>query len=155
MGTAVILVYAIQYQNELAGMITSTGRMVRAGEQPVPGRLPGEPKNYSRLSRDPAVIEAWKNDQLVYRGPIPQQTRSAVEGTWAKLHEFVPQIKLPILIMAGTGTFDGPCSQVLYELIGSKDKTLKLFEGLRHMIFREPEHPQVMAVMEAWLDTHV
>ena len=74
--------------------------------------------------------------------------------TRGKLPEQVPQIRLPVLIMAGAGGPDGARSQALYEYIGSEDKTLKLYEGLLHEIFNEPEHPQVMADMEAWLRVH-
>ncbi len=69
--------------------------------------------------------------------------------------EQVPDIKLPVLIMAGNGRPDGARSQVLYEVIGSKDKTLKIYEDLLHEIFNEPEHPQVLADMEAWLEAHL
>jgi lysophospholipase len=44
---------------------------------------------------------------------------------------------------------------VLYERIGSEDKTLKLYEGLRHEIFNEPEHLQVIADLDAWLKIHL
>ena len=104
------------------------------------------------LSRDPAVIEAYENDPLVYRGPIPQMT--GMVGMRSRLPDMVPQIKLPVLIMAGNGGPDGARSAVLYEMIGSEDKTLKLYEGLLHEIFNEPEHPMVMADLEAWLEAH-
>ena len=42
--------------------------------------------------------------------------------------------------MAGDGGPDGARSRVMYEFTGSKDKTLKLYEGLLHEIFNEPEH---------------
>jgi len=48
----------------------------------------------------------------------------------------------------------GPRRRALYEHIGSEDKTLKLYEGLLHEIFNEPEHPQVLADLEAWLEAH-
>ena len=73
----------------------------------------------------------------------------------SKLYNMVPQIKLPALIMAGNGGPDGARSRVLYERIASKDKTLKLYEGLLHEIFNEPEHPQVLADLEAWLKSHL
>jgi acylglycerol lipase len=40
-------------------------------------------------------------------------------------------------------------------MLGSEDKTLKLYEGLLHEIFNEPEHPMVMADLEAWLESHI
>jgi alpha-beta hydrolase superfamily lysophospholipase len=44
---------------------------------------------------------------------------------------------------------------MLYELVGSRDKTLKLYEGFYHEIFNEPGHLQVMADLEAWLATRI
>jgi lysophospholipase len=104
------------------------------------------------LSRDPEVIKAYENDPLVYRGPIP--TGFNMGSMTGKLYDTVPDIKLPVLIMAGNGGTDGARSRVLHERIGSEDKTLKLYEGLLHEIFNEPEHPQVMADLEAWLVSH-
>jgi acylglycerol lipase len=153
MGSAISLVYVLRYQHELAGLITSGGGIARPGDAPPPPRPAGQPLDTAFLSRDPAVIEAYENDPLVYRGPIPQ--RSAVADMRSTLPERVPEIKLPVLIMAGNGGPDGARSQVLYELIGSEDKTLKLYEGLLHEIFNEPEHPQVMADMGAWLEAHL
>jgi len=45
-------------------------------------------------------------------------------------------------------------SQMLYERIGSADKTLKLYDGFYHETFNEPEHEQVFSDMETWLETH-
>ncbi len=153
MGSAISLVYTLRYQHELAGLITSGGGLARPGDPPPPPRPVGQPLDTAFLSHDPAVIKAYENDPLVYRGPIPQ--RSAVADMRSTLPERVSEIKLPVLIMAGNGGPDGARSQVLYELIGSEDKTLKLYEGLLHEIFNEPEHPQVMADMEAWLEAHL
>ena len=52
-------------------------------------------------------------------------------------------------------TLSNARSQALYDAVGSPDKTLKLYEGLLHEIFNEPEHPQVMADLAAWLEAHV
>ena len=57
--------------------------------------------------------------------------------------------------MAGNGGMDGDRSEVLFEFIGSEDKTIKIYEGLMHEIFNEPEHPHVMADMEKWLVTNI
>ena len=153
MGSVISLLYTVAYPNDLAGLVTSGGGLVRPGDPSLPLRPPGQPLPISMLSRDPAVISTYENDPLVYRGPIPR--RSANGDTLRKLYNMVPQIRLPVLIMAGTGGPDGAHSRVLYERIGSKDKTLKLYEGLLHEIFNEPEHLQVMADLEAWLKVHI
>jgi acylglycerol lipase len=153
MGSVIALLYAIEYQKELAGLITSGGGLSRPGDVPMPRPKSGENLPTAMLSRDPAVIRAYENDPLVYRGPIP--TGFPMFDIMAKLYDLVPQIMLPALIMAGNGGPDGARSRVLYERIASKDKTLKLYEGLLHEIFNEPEHPQVMADMEEWLKIHL
>jgi lysophospholipase len=149
MGSVIALLYAIEYQKELAGLVTSGGGLTRPTDPPMPPRKPGEPLPTAMLSRDPAVIKAYENDPLVYRGPIP--SGFSMFSMASKLYDMVLLIKLPALIMAGNGGPDGARSRVLYERIGSKDKTLKLYEGLLHEIFNEPEHPQVLADLEAWL----
>jgi len=57
------------------------------------------------------------------------------------------------------GTADRLCdpegSRLLYEKVGSKDKTLKLYEGFHHEIFNEPGRNQVLADTAAWLEVHI
>ena len=153
MGSVISLAYTLEYQDELAGLVTSGGGIPKAGDPPMPPRPTGEPLPTAMLSRDPAVIEAYVNDPLVYRGPVPDN--HSMGSMMRKLTGEVQNIKLPVLIMAGNGGPDGARSQVLFQYIGSEDKTLKLYEGLLHEIFNEPEYPRVMADMEEWLETRI
>jgi acylglycerol lipase len=153
MGSMISLMYVLEYQKELAGLVTSGGGISKPGEPPMPPRPAGEPLPTDFLSHDPAVIEAYVNDPLVYRGPMPQ--RMGMDSARDKLPGRVKEIKLPVLLMAGNDVTDGARSRTLYEEIGSADKTLKLYDGLRHEIFNEPEHPLVMADLEAWLEKRV
>ena len=135
-------------------LVTSGGGIARPGDPPPtppPPRQSNLPLDTAMLSRDPAVIEAYVNDPLVYRGPVPQR----VGMRPFMMPEQVRDIRLPVLIMAGDGVSDGMRSRVLHEFIGSKDKTLKLYENLLHEIFNEPEHLQVLADMEKWLEAHI
>ncbi|MGE0060350.1 MAG: alpha/beta hydrolase, partial [Dehalococcoidia bacterium] len=50
---------------------------------------------------------------------------------------------------------DGPRSEALFEAVGSEDRTLKLYPELMHEIFNEPEHPQVLGDLNAWLEEHL
>jgi alpha-beta hydrolase superfamily lysophospholipase len=153
MGAMISTAYTVKYQKELAGLILSGGGIATSDAPALPRT--GRPLDASGLSRDKAVVDAYVNDPLVYRGPIPD--RLAMDETRKQLPEQVAGIKLPILIMAGTAApmGDAARSRALYEAVGSKDKTLKLYEGLLHEIFNEPEHKQVMADMEAWLTAHM
>ena len=109
------------------------------------------------ISQDQAVVDAYVNDSLVYRGKIRARTGAELLKTMQELPPQMPEISLPILIMHGTadklGNPEG--SQLLYERARSKDKTLKLYEGFYHEIFNEPGREQVFRDMEAWLAARV
>jgi acylglycerol lipase len=151
MGSAIALLYTSIYQNELAGLVTSGGGIDKPGSQSTLPQTEGQPLGTSFLSRDPEVIKAYENDPLVYRGPIP----TGLRGMMSEISNVATIIKIPTLIMAGNAVADGTRSQVLFESLGSKDKTLKLYDGLRHEIFNEPEHIQVINDMAVWLDNHL
>jgi alpha-beta hydrolase superfamily lysophospholipase len=155
MGSVISLLYMIKYQDELAGLVISGGGIAKPGGAPMPPRPPNQPLDSSFISRDPEVIKAYENDPLVYRGPIPQGIQSEMSERTRQLAKDVKEIKLPVIIMAGDGGIDGARSQVLYDYLGSSDKTLKRYAGLKHEIFNEPEHPQVMADLERWLEMHL
>ena len=154
MGSLISLLYTLDYQQELAGLVISGGGLPKPDDPPLPERPADQPLDSSFLSRDPEVIKSYENDPLVYRGPIPQAIESGMFKGLNQLSGEVKNIKLPVIIMAGDGVMDGARSQNLYDSIGSEDKTLKRYPDLMHEIFNEPEHPQVMADLEKWLETH-
>ena len=77
--------------------------------------------------------------------------------TIRKLPSGIPGIKLPVLIMHGTADnlSDPEGSRILFEGVGSEDKTLKLYEDFYHEIFNEPEREQVFADMDEWLTARI
>ena len=107
----------------------------------------------SAISQDKAVVDAYINDPLVYLGKITCRFGAEMLATLRKLPSEIPQINLPILIMHGTA--DRLCnpegSQILYDNVGSNDRTLKLYDGFYHEIFNEPGHKQVLADTEEWI----
>lgn len=155
MGSLISLLYALDYQQELAGLVISGGGLSKPNDPPLPKRPADQPLDSSFLSRDPDVVKAYENDPLVYRGPIPQSVESGMVKGLNRLSGEVKKIVLPVIIMAGDGVMDGARSQTLYDGIGSEDKTLKRYPDLMHEIFNEPEHPRVMADLETWLEAHI
>ena len=111
----------------------------------------------STISRDKAVVDAYVNDPLVYRGKTTARLGVELINTQQKLPDQLPKITLPVLIMYGSEDklCDPEGSKMLYEKVGSKDKTLKVYDGLYHEIFNEPEHEKVMADMETWLSARI
>ena len=152
MGASISTAYTAQYQDELAGLVLSGGGIATDAAPLRPAGLDLS----STLSRDPAVAEAYRNDPLVFHGTPPTGRDSAMAQMREALPSLAPKITLPILIMAGSASplGDGPRSQALYDVVGSTDKTLKLYPELLHEIFNEPEHRKVLADMAAWLETH-
>ena len=169
MGSAIAIVYAVQYQDDLDGLIMS-GATLKPGSSvssilKVVVRVISKlfPKmgvaviDASTISQDKAVVDAYVNDPLVYRGKVTARLGAELVKTLDKLPALIPKITLPIIIMYGTeDRLSNPeGSQMLYDWVGSRDKTLKKYEGFYHEIFNEPGHLQVMADLEAWLAAHI
>jgi len=172
MGGAIATAYAIDHQDELAGLVLS-GAVLKVPSDRSPALIAASrmlslllPKmailgtslvDASAISQDKAVVDAYVNDPLVYRGNLRARFGAEMLRTLQELPRQMPKINLPILIMHGTADrlCDPQGSQMLYERAGSMDKTLKLYEGFYHEIFNEPGHKQVMADMETWLATRI
>jgi len=111
----------------------------------------------SGVSRDPDVVAAYVRDPLVHHGK--STARLIVELTAAMQAGLAeaPTIELPLLLMHGEADkLTSPSgSQALYERVRSTDKTLRLYPGLYHEIFNEPERDQVLGEMSAWLEAHL
>ena len=171
LGAAIAIAYAVtvDHQKDLSGLIVS-GAVIKPGSSLPSALIPLArimsfvlPRlgvtilDASAISQDNAVVNAYINDPLVYRGKITCRLSAEMLALLRNLPSEVPQINLPILIMHGTA--DRLCnpegSQVLYDTVGSNDRTLKLYDGFYHEIFNEPEHEAVLADVEVWLSTRV
>jgi alpha-beta hydrolase superfamily lysophospholipase len=66
-------------------------------------------------------------------------------------------LDIPLLIFHGTADqLTSPeASQELYRRVRSSDKTLKLYEGLYHETFNEPEKEQVMSDVAEWIEARI
>lgn len=169
MGATIAVAYAVQHQRDLAGLIVS-GVVLKLGSSISPVLKPVAPLisklfpkmgvtvlDATAISQDKAVVDAYVNDPLVHRGKITARLGMELLKTVNRLPSQIPAINLPIIIMHGTeDRLSNPeGSQMLYDLVGSSDKTLKLYKGFYHEIFNEPGHLQVMADVEAWLATRI
>lgn len=167
MGALVGLDYACDHQAELSGLILS-GALASVDQAP-PVRLaaraiakvaPGvglfkvDPET---VSRDPEVIKAYDVDPLNFHGSFPATTIVALERTELSFPERLPSLTLPLLVMHGADDKLTPPtgSRLVDELASSEDKTLRLYDGLRHEILNEPEGPEIIAEIVAWLDAHL
>lgn len=108
------------------------------------------------ISRDPAVVEAFRNDPLVFHGRFPVRTGAEILSAAKRIQTDAARLTLPLLIFHGTGDFvtDPQGSRLLAARARSDDKTLRLYEGFYHEVFSEPDRAQVVADLLAWLDGH-
>jgi acylglycerol lipase len=109
------------------------------------------------ISRDPAVVRAYDADPLVFRGAIPARTLVELLEAMATFPDAAPKLRLPVLVQHGTADRLVPlaAARPVYERLGSpKLRTIRLYEGLFHEAYNEPEREQVLADLEAWISRH-
>ncbi|MFQ5592682.1 MAG: alpha/beta hydrolase, partial [Anaerolineae bacterium] len=166
MGGVIATLFAAQHGDTLQGLILSGSSVrVSGGVSPVlvkisqllsvlAPKLGVTPLDAASVSRDPDVVTRYDSDPLNYRGRVRARMGAellqAGNTVLANLHK----ITVPILIMhAGADQLADPeGSRQIYEGVSSTDKTLKIYDGLYHEIFNEPEKAQVLADVAGWLE---
>ena len=163
-GGVVSSVYCLENQSELAGFICeSFAFQVPApsfvlaavkGLSHVAPRLPALKLKNEDFSRDPKAVEALNNDPLTAHEAQPAITVAALVRADERLREEFPLITLPVLIMHGTEDKATIChgSEFFYKTAGSRDKTLKLYEGHYHDLLNDFGKEGVIADITAWID---
>lgn len=107
-----------------------------------------------KISKDPKVVEAYANDPLVTQGKVRARMGAEILSTMAAVERDLPSLTLPILVMHGGDDVVTPpdASRMIADKVGSEDKTLKIYDGLWHEVYNEPERDEVIADVIAWLD---
>ncbi len=109
------------------------------------------------VSRDPEVVKAYLADPLVHHGKLTSrliaEMSKAMDDTVARAAD----VKLPLLTLHGDADkLTSPeGSSEFHANAGSDDKTLKMYPGLFHEIFNEPERDAVLADLVGWLEAHL
>jgi acylglycerol lipase len=166
MGGLIGATYLLEHQQELSGAVLSgpgvkvpdniSKAVIFAGKvlsvvMPKTGIIQLEADG---ISRDPAVVDAYVNDPLVFTGKITARLGAEMIKTMQYVTEKAPEISLPIMIVQGSADrlIDPSGAQVLYDLVGSVDKTIQVYEGFYHEVFNEPEHLQVLNDVQKWIE---
>jgi alpha-beta hydrolase superfamily lysophospholipase len=109
------------------------------------------------VSRDPLEVQQYLDDPLVYGGKLSARKVSQLFAAMHWIQEQAREIQLPLLLLHGSeDKLTAPSgSRFLYDSVQSSDKTLKIYPGLYHEIFNEPERGEVFADIESWLDSRI
>ena len=109
------------------------------------------------FSRDPKVVEAMNNDPLIAHETQPTKTLAEMVRADERLKKEFPLITLPVLILHGTAdqaTKPGG-SKRFFDMAGSTDKTLKLYEGHFHDLLNDIDKEVVMADINGWINARL
>ncbi|MCP4722325.1 MAG: alpha/beta hydrolase [Desulfobacteraceae bacterium] len=166
MGGLIGAAYLLEHQDELSGAVLSgpgikipdhiSKTLILAGKilsilMPKAGVSQLEIEG---ISRDPAVVDAYINDPLVYTGKITARLATELINTIEHVTKHGAKIRLPIMIAQGSKDkiVDPDGAQFLYDLVSSEDKTINIYDGFYHEIFNEPEHGQVLNDVKQWIE---
>lgn len=168
MGGLILSLYLIEHQKDLSGAVISAPAVkvpdsvssttmllgnVMSKIFPKLGMMQLEAR---AISRDPEVVSSYMNDPLVYRGKVT--ARLCVEMLRAMRHVTLQagEIVTPLLILHGNADrlVSPEGSRMLYEKAGTPDKRLKIYDGLYHEVFNEPEKGEILKDVERWLEVH-
>jgi alpha-beta hydrolase superfamily lysophospholipase len=171
LGGLLALAYVIQYGKGLKGVIV-TGAALRSSlqEQKVkvlvakvlgsilPSATIHSGLDPATISRDPQVVEAYKNDPLVHYSAslgFGKAALQAIDFCFAHARDF----PVPLLMIHGRGDkiayFSG--SEDFAKLVqeAGGDVTLKVWDNLYHEVHNEPEKAEVFRFMIEWLNKHL
>jgi acylglycerol lipase len=162
-GGVIACLYALDHESEIAGLICESF----AFELPAPEFALAVLKGISHFaphahvlhlnnedfSRDAATVERMNADPLIAHETQPSRTVAELVRADARLRNEFAAISLPLLILHGTAdkAAKPAGSELFYERAGSKDKTLKLYEGAFHDPLNDLDKETVMSDISDWL----
>jgi alpha-beta hydrolase superfamily lysophospholipase len=119
--------------------------------------LPVQQLDAGAISRDPAVVNAYNTDPLVHHGKVPAGLARALMLVGATMPQRAPSLTAPLLVVHGSDDHLIPVegSRQLVAAVGSSDVELKVYPGLYHEVFNEPEQDQVLDDVVSWINVRL
>ena len=166
MGGSLALNYALGHQDKLSGLVLSgpaiggrlptVQRWLLALVSAIAPRTGMISLDANAVSRDPAVVAAYVADPLVYRGKVPARTAHEMFRAIRSYPARAGALTVPCLLMHGgaDSLVAAVDSAPIFSAIASPDKTVRIWPGLYHEIFNEPEREEVLALTGGWLEAH-
>ena len=166
MGALIVLDFALRRPEGLCGVVSSG-----AGLEPVGVARPHLvalarlltriaprvsvplPLDAAMLSRDPAVVKAYRADPLVFdRATVRWGTESLAAVRWIKAH--APELEIPILLVHGgadpVASPEG--SRDFFEAVPHAEKELRIYPNALHEPHNGWVRERVLEELARWLD---
>jgi alpha-beta hydrolase superfamily lysophospholipase len=171
MGGLIAMRYALQYAEDLKGLILSAPALMPAvtvpGWKKILGRLfsliaPRITMNNeldpADISSDPDVVQAYRDDPLVHDMVSARWYTEYVDTAEYCLSR-PSELEMPLLVIHGMldKMVSPEGSKIVYENSGSTDREIFLFDGLFHETMNEkPEdRKKVLKTISGWIGKHI
>lgn len=144
---------AVAAQDGVSAALATIGKLL---SRIAPG-CPVQTLDADAVSRDPAVVAAYQADPLVWHGKVP----AGIAGELIRVGEGMPRhaqgLDRPLLVVHGSDDRLVPYrgSERLVEAAASDDVHLKVYPGLYHEVFNEPEKLTVLADVLSWIEARI
>jgi len=165
MGGLVVTAFACERQPRVAGAVTS-GAALALAQGVARGRLLAArllrrlaPRlafpaglDLDGLSRDPEVVRAYVEDPLVH-DRVTLSLGAELSAAIARTARSAARVKLPMLMLHGEDDTLCPArgTREFFAGLETKGSALRVYPGLRHEIFNEPERESVFRDVLEWL----
>jgi len=105
------------------------------------------------ISRDPAVVAAYRDDPLVHDRVTPRMVRFIVDGGALARQRAASWTVPTLLVYAGADRCVAPAGSAAFAAAApSSVVRTRRFDGLFHEILNEPERDQVLAELTGWFN---
>jgi alpha-beta hydrolase superfamily lysophospholipase len=168
LGGLIVLEYVLHEPDGLAGVIASGPLLGDTGVSPVlfalsrilsrvwPSFSMDTKLDATMISRDPAVVQAYRGDPLVHSiGSARMGTEMMTARLWTQTH--AADLRLPFLMVQGSADrLTLPeAGRTFFERVSSSDKEYRLYADAYHEVHNDLCHEQELADIAAWLDRRV
>ena len=169
MGGGIVFSYGVEYPDEYTAMVLSGPAVAAQASlsallvvtakvlgKIAPG-LPVEELDATAVSRDPAVVAAYNADPLVWHGKVPAGIARALILVGETMPQRASALAAPLLVVHGEKDRLVPVegSHRLVECVAAEDVHLKVYPGLYHEVFNEPEQALVLDDVTSWIEAHL
>lgn len=164
MGGLIAAVYALHHAAELRGLVLSAPAVVSggvSGPAAAAGRLLARmaPEMgvlrlpLAKISRDPAVIATYFADPWVRPRRVRARLGAEMLRAMDEVAAGLPGLTLPVLVMQGSedALVDPTAAAFVHARVGSPDRAIRVYPGLYHEIFNEPERDLVLDDLVEWV----